>query len=47
VHDRYDTSQLALERRVEVGAALDGSKAVAIRQLGENADVTVVFKLDA
>ena len=47
MHDGYDTSQLALERRVEVSAALDGSKAVAICQLGENADITVVFELDA
>jgi hypothetical protein len=46
VHDRDDVSKLALERRVEVGAALDCSQAVAVCQFGEDADVAVVLELE-
>lgn len=47
MHDRDDISEFALERRVEVGAALNGAQAVAVRQLREYTDVAAVFELDA
>ena len=47
MHDRYDISEFALERGVEVCAALDGAQAVAVRQLREDTDVAAVFELDA
>ena len=47
MHDWNRTSQFAFECGVEIRAALNRSKAVAVRKLGENANVTVVFKLDA
>ena len=47
VHDRNDISQLAFKSRVEVCAALDGSEAVAVGQLGEDSDVAAVLELNA
>jgi hypothetical protein len=46
VHDGDNITQLSLEGRVKVRAALDGSKTVAVCQLGEHADVAVVFELE-
>lgn len=46
MHDGNNVSKFALESRVEVGAALDCSQAVAVGQFGEDADVAVVFKLE-
>ena len=45
VHDGYNVAEFALERRVKVGAALDCSQAVAVGQLGEDADIAVVLEL--
>jgi len=47
MHDWNHFSQFAFKCGVEIRAALNRSKAVAVRKLGEDADVTVVFKLDA
>ena len=47
MHDRDNISELGLERRVEVCAALDGSEAVAVCQLGEDSDIAAVLKLNA
>ena len=47
MHNRDDVSEFALERGVEVGAALNGAQTVAVRKLGEHADITAVFELDA
>ena len=47
MHDWNHFSQFAFKSGVEIRAALNRSKAVAVRKLGEDADVTVVFKLDA
>jgi hypothetical protein len=47
VHDRDNIAELALECGVEICAALDGGETVAVGELGEHADVTVVLELDA
>jgi hypothetical protein len=47
VHDGDDVAELGLEGGVEVGAALDGDEAVGVGELGEDADVAVVFELEA
>jgi hypothetical protein len=45
VHDGHDVAELGLERRVEIRAALHGSKAVRICELREHADVRRVLEL--
>jgi hypothetical protein len=47
VHDWDDIAELALERRVEIRAALDGSEAIGVCELSEHANVAAIFKLDA
>lgn len=46
MHDRNDISEFAFKGRVEVCATLDGGQAVAVCQLGEDANVAVIFELD-
>jgi hypothetical protein len=47
VHDGDDVGELCLERRVKVGRGVHRGEAVAVGQLGEDADVAAVFELDA
>ena len=47
MYDRDQISQFTLKGGVEICAPLDGSQTVAVRQLGKDADITVVFELDA
>ena len=47
VDDGDNVAELGLEGGVEVGAALDGRQAVAVRQLGEDPDLAAVLKLNA
>jgi hypothetical protein len=47
VDDGDYIAEFALECGVEICAALDGGQAVGICELGEHADVAVVFELDA
>ena len=46
VHDGDNVAEFRLERRVEIGAALDSSEAVRICKFGEYADIVVVFELE-
>ena len=46
VHDRDDLAKLCLERRVEIGAALDGDEAVSVCEFRENANVAAIFELE-
>jgi hypothetical protein len=46
VHDRDDLTELCLECRVEVGAALNGDETVRICEFGENANIAAVFELE-
>ena len=45
MHDWNDISEFRLESRVEVCAALDGTEAVAVRELCEYADIAAVLEL--
>jgi hypothetical protein len=47
VHDWDDIAELALERRVEIRAALDSSEAIGVCELSEHTNVAAVFELDA
>ena len=47
VHDGDDVGELCLERGVKVGRGVHRGEAVAVRELGEDADVAAVFELDA
>lgn len=46
MHDRNDISELAFERGVEVGAALDRGQAVRVGEFSKHADVAAVLELD-
>lgn len=47
VHDRDNIAELRFECGVKVGTALDSRKAVAVCELGENADVAAVLELQS
>jgi len=47
VYDWDDIAELALKRRVEICAALDGSEAISVCELSEHPNVAAIFKLDA
>jgi hypothetical protein len=47
MHDGDHIAQFTLKGGVEICAALDSSQTIGVRQLGKDADVAVVFELDA